>query len=448
MMINLSTLRKAAQGPRAEPQLNESADGAIKAGLIILVLFFGGFGTWAALAPLNAAVVGEAVVKVEGNRKSVQHLDGGIVKELRVEEGDRVRKGEVLLVLDNVQLRAEVEVLVQQQSLLRAVEARLQAEFKGAPGITFPASLAAQRHDPSIAATIEDQVREFEQRRTALTGQEQVLRQRIAQLDQNVISGQARKASYDEQLKSILGEEEGLQDLFRRELITRTRLLQLDRTKSGIEAQVAEAEAETIRAQEGIGELSQQIAQLRKERMAELSGELRDTRARLQDLVPRLQSAKASLERTIVRAPYEGKVVGLSVFSIGGVVGRGERILDIVPAATSLVVEASIGVEDIADIQPGMTAEVHFTSYKQRTSPLIHGRLVEVSADRFTDERSGRAFYKVLVNVDPKELAASPHIQLYPGMPATVMVTTVARSALDYLLGPLTASFNRAFRER
>jgi epimerase transport system membrane fusion protein len=149
-----------------------------------------------------------------------------------------------------------------------------------------------------------------------------------------------------------------------------------------------------------------------------------------------------------VRAPYAGTVVDLDVFSVGGVVGRGERILDIVPEGTSLVVEAKVAVHDIADVRPGMAAEVHFTSYKQRAVPLIHGIVSEVSADRLTDERTGFAYYTALIAVDPRDLAATPDIRLYPGMPATVMVTTEERTAFDYLVGPLAASFDRAFRER
>jgi HlyD family type I secretion membrane fusion protein len=179
-----------------------------------------------------------------------------------------------------------------------------------------------------------------------------------------------------------------------------------------------------------------------------VASDLSETRAKLLDIMPRLQNARAALERVTVRAPYSGIVVGLSVFSVGGVIARGERLLDIVPEGTPLVVEAQIGVEDIADLRPGMTAEVHFTSYKQRTTPLIHGRIAEISADRLTDERTGLAYYKALIAVDPKELAATPEIQLYPGMPATVMITTTGRTALDYLIGPLSASFDRSFRQK
>jgi len=444
----VATMNTAPPPPGGGRPPSDSARGAIRVGAAILLVFFGGFGAWAVTAPLNSAVIGEAVVKVEGNRKSVQHLDGGIVVELSVREGDRVQEGDALLVLDETDHRANVEILSEQHTVLTAVEARLVAELNGLDTIVFPPELTDRRDKPSVAAAMAGQTTEFEGRRTALEGQVEVLQRRIAQLNQEIVGSQARRTSYQTQLESVVAEKRDLADLLARELIPRSRMLELERSETGLRGQVAETDAAIARAHQAIGEIDEQIAQLRKERLAEISSELRDTRSRLLDVVPRLNSARAALERTIVRAPYSGIVVDLDVFSVGGVIGRGERILDIVPDATSLVVEARIGVGDIADIRPGMAAEVHFTSYKQRTIPLIRGTVGEISADRLTDDRTGFAYYKALVAVDPVELAANPEIELYPGMPATVMITTEERTALDYLVGPLTASFDRAFRER
>ncbi|MEX0852416.1 MAG: HlyD family type I secretion periplasmic adaptor subunit, partial [Bauldia sp.] len=436
-------------GARAEapPPPSDSARGAVGAGFAILLVFFGGFGAWALTAPLNGAVVGNAVVKVEGNRKSVQHLDGGIVRQIRVREGDRVEKDDVLLVLDDTQTRAEVDVLTEQRTTLLAVEARLAAELEGRATIVFPPVLLA-RSDSSATAAIDGQIAEFEGRRAALEGEQQVLIERIAQQRAGIAGNDAQKATYQEQLDSVIGEKKSLKGLLDKELIPRARMLQLDRTEAGIRGQLAEMDAATAQARQAIAELSGQIALLGKDRAADISSSLRETRSKLLDIAPRLDNALASLERTIVRAPYDGTVVGLSVFSVDGVIGRGERLLEIVPDATSLVVEAEISVEDIADVRPGMRAEVQFTSYKQRTTPLIHGTVTEISADRLTDERTGLSHYKALVAVDREDMAASPQIKLYPGMSATVMITTEERTAFDYLVGPLAASFHRAFRER
>jgi len=243
-------------------------------------------------------------------------------------------------------------------------------------------------------------------------------------------------------------ERESLTELVAKGLATRSRVLDLERRESAITGQIAQLEASAAASRDAVAELEQQIGQLKKDRAADVTSQLRDVGGKLLEIAPRLEAARVSLERTFVRAPYGGRVVDLAIHAVGAVVGRGERILDLVPDNSSLVVEARIGVEDIADIAPGMRAEVHFTSYKQRITPVIHGAVSEISADRLTDARTQIPYYVATLSVDPDELAASPEIQLYPGMPATVMITTKERSALDYLVGPFLASFDRAFRER
>jgi HlyD family type I secretion membrane fusion protein len=182
--------------------------------------------------------------------------------------------------------------------------------------------------------------------------------------------------------------------------------------------------------------------------MTEVARDLRDTQARLLEVIPRITNANAVLGRMEIRSPYAGQVVGLSMFSVGGVIGRGEKILDVVPEQDSLIVEAQINVDDISDVHQGMRADVHLTAYKSRITPVVRGTLRHVSADRLTDNRNGNSYYTALVHVDQGELAELPNVQLYPGMPATVMFPTIERTALDYLVGPLTLSFNRAFRQR
>ena len=427
---------------------DDSALGPMRAGWIIIALFFGGLGLWSAIAPLNAAVVGDAVVKVEGNRKSIEHPDGGRVKEILVHEGDHVKAGDVVLVLDDTDDQAQVDLLGQQQAQLMATEARLRAEYTGLDAIVFPPELVAQNADPDIATAISDQQKEFDTRKIALVGNRNVLQQRVAQYQAQIAGLQAQLPPLDDQLKSMQDERVSLNDALKQGLVTRTRSLELDRRISTIAGQQAEIASNIGAAQDAIGEITQQIAQLDKDQSEKIAADLRDVRTKLADVSPRLAAAKVALDRTQIRTPYAGTVVNLAVFSVGEVVGRGERLLDVVPEKTSLDVEAKIRVEDISDIRPGMKAEVHFTSYKQRVLPLIHGLVGEISADRITDERTQIPYYTARIDVDAADLAASPDIQLYPGMPATVMVTTKERTALDYLLGPFIESFDRSFRER
>lgn len=427
---------------------SDSASKYIAAGLGIIILFFGGFGGWALTAPLNAAVIGEAVVKVEGNRKSIQHIDGGIVKKLHVSDGDRVEVGDILLSLDDTEARAGFDILSQQYALLRAMEARLLAELNGREVVEFPSDLAARANEPEVSKAMEGQRTEFESRKLALIGESQILDQRISQLREQIIGSEAQAASFRDQHRSVVNERNELDGLYKKGLVTRPRLLELERAAAGLEGQIASTDAAIASARQNIEELVRQIAQLRKNRTAEVTRDLSDAQSKLRDVTPRLHNAAAVLGRTEVRSPYAGKVVDLSVFSVGGVIGRGERILDIVPDRNSLVVEAHIHVEDISDLHPGMNAEVHFTSYKQRTIPLIHGTVTQMSADRLTDEHTGIAYYLATVAVNEEELGTSAEIKLYPGMPATVMIPTRERTAFDYLVGPLVSSFDQAFRQR
>jgi HlyD family type I secretion membrane fusion protein len=431
-----------------KPPPSDSAFGSIAAGLLILLIFFGGFGTWAATAPLNGAVVGNGVVKVESNRKSVQHLDGGIVKQLRVKEGDKVEVGDILIVLDDSQARAEFEVLSQQYAVLRATEERLRAELTRAPQLVMPNDLQSRRDDPSVQSIWNGQIVQFESRLAALEGQRSIIREKVAQLHSQIEGAQAQIKAYTAQLQSVSDERESIKPLVDRGLIARPRVLQLERTGSGLEGQIGETTSGIAKARQAIAEMTQQEVQLDHERMTEVTRDLRDTQARIVEVIPKLMNATAVLGRMEIRSPYAGQVVGLSIFSVGGVINRGEKIMDVVPERDSLIVEAQVAVEDISDLHPKMRADVHLTSYKQRINPVIKGEVIQVSADRLTDNRTGNPYYTALVRLNADDLAAAPNIQLYPGMPATVMVPTVERTALDYILGPLVQSFNRAFRQR
>jgi membrane fusion protein, epimerase transport system len=427
---------------------SDSAFGPIGVGLVILVIFFGGLGTWAATAPLNGAVVGNGMVKIEGNRKSVQHLDGGIVKELRVKEGDKVQANDVLIVLDDTQARAEYEVLSQQFVVLRATEERLRAELTRAPQLVLPSDLNARRDDPYVKSIWDGQVVQFESRRAALEGQRSIIREKVGQLQSQIHGGEAQIKAYTAQLASVSQERDSIKPLVERGLIARPRVLQLERTGSGLEGQIGETTSSIARARQAIAEMMQQDIQLDHDRMTEVTRDLRDTQARIVEVIPKLMSATAVLGRMEIRSPYAGQVVGLNIFSVGGVIARGEKIMDLVPDRDSLIVEAQIAVEDISDLHPKMRADVHLTSYKQRINPVVQGEVIHVSADRLTDQRTGNPYYTALVRLNAEDLATATSIQLYPGMPATVMVPTVERTALDYILGPLVQSFNRAFRQR
>jgi HlyD family type I secretion membrane fusion protein len=430
------------------PAVSDSIKSAGIAGWAIIAIFFGIFGTWAAVAPLNGAVVAEAVIKVQGNRKSVQHLDGGIVKELRVKEGSQVAVGDVLIVLDETQARAEHEVLSQQYMVLRATEARLMAELNRGSELVLPPEIKARMDEPDVKGIWNGQIQQFESRRVALEGQRSVIQEKINQLKAQISGGEKQIVSFKQQLQSTRKELDSIIPLVERGLIAQPRRLQLERSSYGLEAQIEDMTANIAKFRQAIAEQVQSAAQLDNDRMAEVSKDLRDTQAKLLEVIPRLMNAKAALGRMEIRSPYAGQVVALSVFAVGAVIQRGDKILDIVPGDDSLTIEAQVAVEDISEVHPGMRAEVHLTAYKQRITPMVHGDVIQVSADRLTDNRTGKPYYTALVRVDEKELADLPNVKLYPGMPATVMIPTTQRTAFQYLVGPLVMSFNHAFRQK
>jgi membrane fusion protein, epimerase transport system len=428
------------------PPANASARGPIIVGILIILLFFGGFGAWAVLSPLNGAVVGEGVVSVEGNRKSVDHLEGGIVRELHVRDGDEVSVGDVLMVLDDGRPQAQVSILAQQVAVARATEARLLAERAGAAEVTFPDNLVASDL-PYVSEAMASEREAFAARRESLLGSQEVLGHRIEDLNEQIAGQELRLASIDEQLTSMEGEKATLDALFAQGLSTNERVLQLERSITGLRSQRSDAATAIASARVNIAENEQQIRQLTYERRTQIATDLAAVQQRLLDLGPSLDTAEAALERVVVRSPYDGLVVGLSVFSVGEVVPAGATLLEIVPRQTSLVISTRFRVEDIADLQVGSAAEVHFTSMTRLYVPVLHGRVALISADRLTDDRTGVNYYRGEVVIDGAELAANPAVQLYPGMPATVMVTTQTRSALEYLLGPIVAAFDSAFRQ-
>jgi membrane fusion protein, type I secretion system len=436
-----------AQSP-APPGPSDSMRAAAIAGGMIIALFFGVFGTWAFFAPLNGAVVANGVVKVQTNRKSVQHLDGGIVKELLVKEGDDVNAGDVLIVLDDHQARAEYEVLSQQYLLLRLTEERLRAEYNQQTEFMLPGDLKGVASDLEIESLFQGQQHQFKSRLAAVEGQRSVIREKIAQLESQIKGAEAQVTAYRTQFDSVREEMESLEPLVKQNLVTRPRYLQLERSGTALEGQAAEAEANIAKARQAIAEQRQQMAQLDNDRMADIAKDLRETQAKLLEVIPRRANAQAVLSRVQIRAPYTGRVVGLDVFSVGGVINRGDKILDIVPAQASLVVEAQIAIEDISEVHSNMAANIHLTAYKQRITPVVRGKVIQVSADRLTDSRTGNAYYTAMIEVDEQELGKIPGVKLYPGMPATVMVPTIERTAFNYIVGPLVMSFTKAFRQR
>lgn len=417
-------------------------------GWYTIALFFGVLGGWSVVAPLGGAVVAPGFLKVEGNRRAVQHLDGGIVSDLNVHEGDHVEAGGVLLRIDRTEAAAELGVLEQQSFALRLTQARARAELMGEDALVFPADVGTLPQDSETAALWAAQQRQFDARRRSLAGQRAVVAEKIAQLEAQRRGSERQLESRRAQLASMVAERDSLAPLVERGVVTRQRLAQVERSVAQTEGEAGEFAAAIAQATQGIAEQNRVAAQLGNEQLSDASRELRETQASLIELLPKLANARAKLQRTEVRAPATGRIVGLSVFTPGAVVGRGEKLMDIVPDHDGLVVEARIAVEQIADLHPGMRANIQLTALKDHATPEITGTVSHVSADRLTEERTGRAYYTVNVQPGAGDLGSKPNIALYPGMPATVLVPTRPRTAFRYLVDPLLEAMRGAFRER
>jgi HlyD family secretion protein len=422
--------------------------GLIVAGILVILCFFGGFGAWAALAPLASAAVAPGTVTVDSHRKTVQHLEGGIISELLVRNGDRVKAGQVLLRLEDVEARAAFDLLKQQSYALRAQEARLIAEREGQSMPAFPPELLAATADPAVAEMLAGQRQILAARNQVLIGQASVIDQRIRQYEAEIESLKAQIASGDVQLRFIAEELEGVGDLYQKGLEKKSRLLSLRREAARLKGMQGDYEGRITRAEQGIAEARMESLGLREQRNAEVVSDLRDVQTELAEVTERMRAAQSRLQRTEILAPRDGLVVDLRYFTTGGVIESGAPILDIVPADETLVVDAQLDPTNIDEVRAGMQAEVRLISFKQRVTPTVAGSVKYISADALVDERTNRTYYSARIEISRSDLERLGTVELHPGMPVEVMITTSERTALDYFLTPISESFTRAFREQ
>lgn len=416
-------------------------------GSAIVGVFIVGLGTWAAFAPLSGAVLAQGVVKVEDSRKVVKNRDGGIVSQVMVRDGQHVEAGDILMRMDDVQARSAYEVYDNQYMNLLARRARFSAEAKGEPTITFPPEVLERRDDPEVAQLIADQTVLFDTRRMGLETQVGILKQRVQQLNTRISGYELQVTSINRQQELIEEEKEGVSTLLKKGLAPKTQVLALERASVDLGGQTGSLRSQIAEARETQGEAQMQINRLHQDRLTEANEGISTVQSEMANIVPRLQSARATLALTDVRAPATGTVIGLTQFTDGGVVGAGERILDIVPDDTQLIIQAMVQPNDIAKVEPDMTAMVKLTAYNQRVTPSVEGKILRVSPDRLTME-NGAAYFTADIEVQPAALAhLAGDLRLYPGMPAEVIVPTGERTALDYILSPINDSMDRAFRE-
>jgi HlyD family secretion protein/epimerase transport system membrane fusion protein len=396
---------------------------------------------------IDSAVVAPGTLMVEGNRRNVQHLEGGIVGEVLVRDGTMVVAGQALIRLDDTRVRAGLNVVLDETDRARARIAVLTAEREEAPAPLFPPELMARRTDPKVAEILSVQQEEFIARRNALQGQIEILTQRALQLQKQIDGLNVRIESNDRQLALVRQEIMGVEGLVRMGLERLPRLLSLQREEARLIGERGEAIENVARTQQAVGEAEMQRAQLVRARQEEIAKELRELQGRLLELREREISANDQLTRLTIDAPEGGMVMDLRYTTRGGVIAAGSQVASIVPQEERLVLEVQITPTDVDTVRIGMPASIRLSHAAARTTPILEGSVERISPDRMTDQRTGMPYFVARIAFGPEELTRYEHLRLQSGMHAEVLIRRGERSFASYLARPLADRFAKSIRE-
>jgi HlyD family type I secretion membrane fusion protein len=426
----------------ADPRISEWGGSLV---LATFILFFIG---WSVFAPVSVASVAQGKVQVEGSRQTLQHPYGGVVETITVREGMLVHKGDVTLILADSEPRAKLEVLVNENDMLKATEIRLMAERDNTPNLFFGEDLMARASTPQLAQILDDERALMAARLKQFNLQTGVQKHKVSQLKEIVNGLNEQIKRTQEQIVLLKEETEGARTLSQSGYTPKVRVLTLDRNVSVLESERAGKIAELARQQQAINEAELEIARQERQRLSDIIGELRTTRARITELGPQIELARDVVERTNLRAPATGFVVGLSVFTEGGVIKSGERILDIVPKDAPMLVEAKLPIRDVQEVKVGQTADIQLTGMHRSTRPYLRGEVSTISADRLSDEGStGEGYYLVKINLLDEDVERAG-IVLHAGMPCDVVINTRERNFMGYLMGPLLDEISMSLKQR
>lgn len=431
----------------AIPQLRGGPRLFVRAGYAIILVGMVCTGTFAAYANIASAVFASGVVAVESSRKVVQHLEGGLVHEILVKDADAVQAGQVLIRLDGVKARSSADLYRAQLWAMLGAQGRLEAEQVEADAVHFPPFLAAAASDPQAARIMADEEKVFQQGRQSLSNQIAILSNRVVQLEQQVIGWQQQIDALDEQIASMTTQTQGLSGLNENGLYATNDLRGVERQLAALRGSLGEATANLATAKGNIEESRLQADQLRQDYRRGAADALANLRPQVTDLRERLTVADDALARLDIKAPQDGIVQNLAVHTIGGVIGAGAALMEIVPTGDDLIVNAQVPTTAVDSIHAEMIAEVKFPAFHSRTIPILLGTVASVSADAITDPNTGAMFYLAKVHVDPQSIPAEFRGKLQPGMPAEVVMSTGERTVMDYFTRPLSDAMFRGMRE-
>lgn len=434
--------------------IDDRADGDMRIGIIIAVLFFVLFLGWAAFARLDAAAYAPGKLTVAGQRQSVQHRDGGVVGAIFVKEGQHVIQGAPLMELAAADVRAQARMYGSQLIELKAQRARLVAEQLGLSHIQWPADFASLtgQEKEDAAEAVKLQTTQFQARSAVLAAQTGAFREQATQVQETTRGYRSQLDASDEQARLINDELESLREVAEKGYVSKSRMRALERARADLLGQKGQYSASIARSAAETSENRLKSLEATKAYKERAASELRDVEFSLNEILPKYRAAKDQLARLQIRAPATGTVVGLNVFTVGGVISAGQKLMDVVPDKAGLVIEARIAPEDVDDLRTGQDAQIKFTSLHERDLPILKGRLTRVSADSFQDEKSGVSFYTAEITVGPKELEEIRQVRgrdfaLRAGMPVQALIPLRKRTALQYAFEPLTQSLWLSFRE-
>ncbi len=417
-------------------------------GVLVCLLLVGGFGGWSAYARISGAVIAPGVIIVDGQRKQVQHKEGGIIGDILVKEGEQVAAGQQLIRLDDKLPRANLGIITKQSDKLMVRIARLSAERDRADKITFPPQIIDRLPgDPDLAAAVAGEKSLFSARVNIVQSQKQQTDERVARLKEEIVGLAAQRDAKKTEIDFIEEELSGLEKLHKQGHVTLTRIIALKRQRTRLKGELGQFIANIGAARGRIAEVKIQLTQFEQQALAEVARDLREAESSLTELQERRVVAEDQLKRLDINAPVAGIVHELQVHTIGGVIPPGALIMSLVPLQDSLFVHAQVSPTDIDQLHVGQRARIRFLAFNQRTTPEFDGTVDRVSADLSTDQNTGRSYYTVRLKYDLPEQRSDEEFQVVPGMPVEVLAQTADRTALSFLVKPVTDHLSRMFRE-
>ena len=430
------------------PSARSSIHRHVVVGCIVVAFLAVGLGGWASTAEISGALIAPGFVVVDSNVKKVQHPTGGVVGEVRVRDGDRVKAGDILVRLDETITRANLAIVRKGLIELYARKARLAAERDGADTVATPKELADKTGDPDVQEALASERKLFELRRTARLGQKRQLQQRITQLQEEIRGLVAQQDAKTKETELIEQELAGMRELWKKNLIPLDKLTALERETARLQGERGQLIASAAQTKGKIAEIELQVLQVDQDLSSDVAKELRETDSKIGEFVERKATAEDQLKRTDIRAPQDGVVFQSTANTVGGVIAAGDPIMLIVPETDNLLVEAKVDPKDIDKVQFGQSVLLRFSAFNIRTTPEINGTVARVAADTSTDQRTGQTYYVVRIAMTHDEIARLGGVRLTPGMPVEAFIQTGQRTMLSYLIKPLHDQVMRAFREK